>query len=61
MVVGVIAAAMVASTIVTSYVKADTPSDRKNSNLDKHIAKGGAHGAEAQKLKDRVDDGTGAE
>ena len=42
---------MIASTIVTPYVQADTVSDRKNNNLDKHIAKGGAHGAEAQRIK----------
>ncbi|MGH9986990.1 MAG: hypothetical protein ACRD8W_23850 [Nitrososphaeraceae archaeon] len=63
MLVGVFAATMITSTVVTSDVSAstcpptlcgsdDVKKDRTNNNLDKHIAKGGAHGAEAQKIRD---------
>jgi len=35
----------------------DPAKDRTNSNLDKYIAADGEHGAEAQKIKDKLNHG----
>lgn len=35
----------------------DPAKDRANNNLDKHIAADGEHGAEAQKIKDKLNHG----
>lgn len=56
-VVGVIALAMIISTVVTSDVLADGAKDRKNKVLDKHVDAGGKHGEKAQEIKDRSDGG----
>lgn len=72
MVIGAIAAAMIASTVVTSDVSAscgifcgggdsdEAQKERTNNNLDRHIEKGGAHGSEAQKIKDRLNGDSGS-
>ena len=52
-VVGVIALAMIISTVVTFDVLADSAKDRKNKVLDKHVDAGGKHGEKAQEIKDR--------
>ncbi len=53
-VVGVIALAMIMSTIVTSDVFADTKRDRANKNLERHIESGGENGKKAQEIKDKL-------
>ena len=64
-VIGVIAAAMIASTVAIPNVSAtrcdnpracaeggDPADPRTNNNLDTHIAKGGEHGNKALEIKD---------
>jgi peptidoglycan hydrolase CwlO-like protein len=60
-VVGVIALAMIISTVVTSDVLADSSKDRRNKVLDKHVDAGGKHGEKAQEIKDRSSGGSSSQ
>jgi hypothetical protein len=62
MVVAAIAVTLIVSNsglLQEAYATAfdDPAKDRANSNLDKHIAADGEHGAEAQKIKDKLNHG----
>ena len=62
MVVGAIAVTLIVSNnglLQEAYATAfdDHAKDRANSNLDKHIAADGEPGAEAQKIKDKLNHG----
>ncbi|MFY9964097.1 MAG: hypothetical protein WBL44_11455 [Nitrososphaeraceae archaeon] len=62
MIVGAIAVTLIVSNnglLQEVYTTAfgDHAKDRANSNLDKHIAADGEHGAAAQKIKDKLNHG----
>jgi len=62
MVVGAIAVTLIVSNnglLQEAYATAfdDHAKDRANNNLDKHIAADGEHGAEAEKIKDKLNHG----
>ena len=50
-VVGVIALAMILSTVVTSEVLADNRRDRANKVLEKHAEKDGPHGDKVREIR----------
>lgn len=59
-VIAAIATGMLASTIVIGHAQASLSGEalrRANQNLDIHIAQGGAHGAVAQQIKNRLNSG----
>ena len=53
-VAGIIALAMIMSTIVTSDVLGDSKKNRANKVLDKHIFAGGKHGDKACEKKNKL-------
>lgn len=56
-VVGVIALAMILSTVVTSKVVVDIRRDRANKVLEKHAEKDGPHGDKAREIKNELNGG----
>ncbi|HEY7571939.1 MAG TPA: hypothetical protein VH796_11285 [Nitrososphaeraceae archaeon] len=58
--IAAVALGMISSTIAIGHAQALSGEAlrRANNNLDQHIAAGGAHGAVAQAIKDRLNSGS---